>query len=48
MLALTNYEKLFFVGRFIAGVSFGVYGGVFTVYNKEMSPDVMVGSGGAV
>ena len=41
-----NLYVLYF-GRFWVGFFFGVHGGAFSVYNKEMSPTEMVGSGGA-
>jgi len=37
-LSTSGYESLFFLGRFLGGVSGGFNTGTFAIYNKEMSP----------
>jgi hypothetical protein len=47
-MLLSGNEILLFAGRFIIGIFFGVHGAVFPLYNFEMSPKKLIGSGGAI
>ena len=47
-MLLSGNEILLFSGRFCIGIFFGVHGAVFPLYNFEMSPMKLIGSGGAI
>jgi len=47
-MSLSGNELALFVGRFMIGIFFGVHGAVFPLYNYEMSPKKLIGSGGAL
>lgn len=47
-MSLSGNEIALFVGRFMIGIFFGVHGAVFPLYNYEMSPKKLIGSGGAL
>ena len=47
-LAYFEYEYILIVGRFAQGMFFGIHGAIFAVYNKEMSPPDMCGTGIAI
>ena len=47
-MSLSGNEIMLFSGRFMIGIFFGVHGAVFPLYNYEMSPKKLIGSGGAI
>ena len=48
LLAYFEYEFILLLGRFFQGMFFGIHGAIFAVYNKEMSPPDMCGTGIAI
>jgi uncharacterized membrane protein YgaE (UPF0421/DUF939 family) len=48
IFSLSGSELFFMVGRFLTGISGGMYGSCFSLYNKEVSPDELMASGGAM
>ena len=48
VLAYFDHEYILICGRFCQGMFFGIHGAIFSVYNKEMSPPDMCGTGIAI
>ena len=48
LTVIIKHEAVIFISRFFQGLLYGVYSSIYSIYNREMSPPDMVGTGIAI
>ena len=48
LTVIIKHEAVIFISRFFQGLLFGVYSSIYSIYNREISPPDMVGTGIAI